>query len=572
MILIETDWDKIIKNHNHHDNLCSFFANLRVLAASRFKSRAKRDSVPAGGTSERSELPQHKTLALHLSNMKQVLLFGAGKSATVLIEYLLTNAKKENWQLALVDADLEAAQKKIGTSSYGKAISFDINNADARSSAIQNADIVISLMPPALHFLIAKDCIRHKKHLLTASYVDENMKSLKSEIETSGLLFLCEMGLDPGIDHMSAKKLIDEIHEAGGKIHSFLSHCGGLVAPESDTNPWHYKISWNPRNVVMAGKAGAIFKEHGEVKELEYKDLFAEKRYVPIPAHEVLCWYPNRDSLSYISIYGLQECATFIRTTLRHPDFIYGWKNVIELNLTNENNSYDTTSKTLSQFFKEHMEKNGFSQWLEQKLHDQFDSTKNLLAELVNLVELEQKAAEKGVEQVEEFMVVDDNGDLQQIDIDDLKVNAAATLADKMHDASLTLKQLFFLGMDDDKTFINKGNCSAADVLQFALENKLSLQPDDKDMIVMLHEIEFERAEKKYKSTSTLVLNGNDDLHTAMAKTVGLPLGIAAKLILNGTIQLTGLHIPVTKEIYEPVLAELKKQGIEFKEDTQQLV
>lgn len=511
------------------------------------------------------------SLILHLSNMKQVLLFGAGKSATVLIDYILNEAKIEKWNLIVVDADLQAAEKKIGDSPVGKALSFDIKNDESRGSVISNADIVISLMPPALHFLIAQDCIRHKKNLLTASYVDENMKSLRSDIETNGLLFLCEMGLDPGIDHMSAKKMIDEIHETGGNIHSFHSHCGGLVAPESDTNPWHYKISWNPRNIVMAGKAGAIFKEDNEIKELEYRELFADKRYVPIPGHEVLCWYPNRDSLSYIANYGLTGSATFIRTTLRHPDFIYGWKNIIDLNLTSENNKYDTTDRTLSQVFKEHLDKNGFTEWLEQKLRDQFDSTKNLLAELVNLAELEQKAAEKGVEQVEEFMVVDDDGNLQKIDIDDLKINAAATLADKMHDASLTLKQLFYLGMDDDKTLINKGNCSPADILQFALENKLSLMPGDKDMIVMLHEIEFERSGKRFKSTGTLLLQGKDDLHTAMATTVGLPLGIAAKLILNGTIKQKGLHIPISPEIYQPVLKELELNGIKFKEEVHEI-
>jgi saccharopine dehydrogenase-like NADP-dependent oxidoreductase len=504
--------------------------------------------------------------------MKKILLFGAGKSATVLIEYLLDNAQKENWYLTVVDADLQAAQNKIGSASNGKAVSFDINNAEERRSMIGDADIVISLMPPSLHLLIAKDCIREKKNLLTASYVDENMKALRPEVEANGLLFLCELGLDPGIDHMSAKKMIDDIHESNGEIYSFISHCGGLVAPESDDNPWHYKISWNPRNVITAGKAGAIFKQDGEVKELEYKDLFSEKRYVPVPGYEVLCWYPNRDSLSYINTYGLQGTETFIRTTLRHPDFMYGWKNVIDLNLTNENSKYDTDNKTLSGFFHEHMEKNGFSEWLEQKLHDQFDSTKDLLAELVNLVELEQKASEKGVEQVEEFMVVDDNGDLKHIDIDDLKVNAAATLADKMHDASLTLKQLFYLGMDDDQTVIGKGRCSAADVLQFALEKKLALRQQDKDMVVMLHEIEFKRANKTYKASSTLLQTGRDELHTAMAKTVGLPLGIAAKLILNGTIQLKGLHIPVSKEIYTPVLAELQLQGINFKEEVHELI
>jgi saccharopine dehydrogenase-like NADP-dependent oxidoreductase len=498
--------------------------------------------------------------------MNSILLFGAGKSATVLIDYLLQNAATENWQLTLVDSDPAAAQKKIGSSPFGKVLSFDVNNDEMRKAEIDRADIVISLMPPALHFLIAKDCIACKKNLLTASYMDEQMKSLQPAIEANGLLFLCEMGLDPGIDHMSAKKMIDEIHGSGGKINSFLSHCGGLVAPENDDNPWHYKISWNPRNVVNAGKAGAIFKQDGAVKELEYKELFADKRYVSIPDHGVLCWYPNRDSLSYIPVYGMQECDTFIRTTLRHPDFMYGWKNLVDLNLTNENDQYETKGKSLMSFFKEHMEKNGFSEWLEHRLSEQFDSTKNLLAELVNLVELEQKAAEKGIEQVEEFMVVDDNGDLKQIDIDDLKVNAAATLADRMHDASLTLKQLFYLGLDDDKTIIGKSHASPADVLQIALEKKLALKSGDKDMIIMFHEIEYSKEDKKYKSSASLVVKGEDDVHTAMAKTVGLPLGIAARLILNGTIQTTGLKIPIASEIYQPVLKELHQHGIHFTE------
>lgn len=503
--------------------------------------------------------------------MKQILLFGAGKSATVLIDYLLKNAEEENWQLVIVDADLNSAQKKIGDSSFGNAVSFDISDAEKRASYIVNADIVISLLPPALHFLIAKNCVQLKKNLLTASYVDEQMRSLKKEIEANDLLFLCEMGLDPGIDHMSAKKLVDEIHAEGGKINSFYSHCGGLIAPESDNNPWHYKISWNPRNVVTAGQAGAIFKQDGEIKEIEYKELFAEKRYVSIPDHEVLCWYPNRDSLSYISLYGLEECDTFIRTTLRHPDFIYGWKNVIETNLTSETQTYDTNGKTLGELFKEHMDKNGFSDWLEEKLREQFDSTKDLLAELVNLVELEKKAEEKGVESVEDFMIVDEEGDLKRIDIDDLKVNAAATLADRMHDASLTLKQLFYLGLDDKETVVNKGDCSAASLLQFALEKKLALHAGDKDLVIMQHEIEFEKENKKYKTTSTLILTGKDDVHTAMAKTVGLPLAIAAKLILNGKINLKGLHIPTSKEIYGLVLEELKLNGIFFKEKTELL-
>ncbi|HJW16553.1 MAG TPA: saccharopine dehydrogenase C-terminal domain-containing protein, partial [Flavisolibacter sp.] len=500
-------------------------------------------------------------------SMKNILLFGAGKSATVLIDYLLKNAEKEQWHLTLADANRGMSEEKIGGSIFGTAVTIDIANDEERKALINNADIVISLLPPIYHIVVAKDCIEFSKNLLTASYIDESMRSLRGNIEEKHLLFLCEMGLDPGIDHMSAKKMIDDIHEKNGKIDSFISHCGGLVAPESDNNPWHYKISWNPRNVVMAGKAGAIYKQGGEIIELNYEDLFAEKRYVNIPGNEALCWYPNRDSLSYISKYGLEETNTFIRTTLRHPDYIYGWKNIIDLKLTSEDIFYNTDKCSLYRFFREHMDKNGFSEWLENKLRDQFDLTKGLLAELVNLVELEQKAADKGVDTPDEIMMVDGKGDLQKVDIDDLKINAAATLADKMHDASLTLKQLFYLGMDDDTTLINKGECSASDVLQFALEKKLALQPGDKDLVIMLHEIEYTLDNKKFKSTASLVVTGEDDANTAMAKTVGLPLGIAAKLILNGSISEKGLLIPVDKHIYLPVLEELKQEGIFFNEE-----
>jgi len=499
--------------------------------------------------------------------MRKILVFGAGKSATVLINYLLKEAEQELWFLTVADANFELAETKVGESSYGKAVAFDISEADKRQQLIGESDLVISLLPPALHILVARDCLEFKKNLLTASYADNAMKELADEVKNNNLLFLCEMGLDPGIDHMSAKKMINEIHEAGGKIYSFLSHCGGLVAPESDDNPWRYKISWNPRNVMTAGKAGAIFKKDNNIEEWEYEKLFSEKRFVEIPGHESLCWYPNRDSLSYINTYGLNNCSTFIRTTLRHPDFLYGWKNIIDLKLTSEEIFYETDNKTLMQFFKEHFESQGFSKWLEQKMIEQFEASKKLLENLANLVEMEEEAQESGVKPIDEFMMVDEEGDLQQVDIDELKTNTAATVAFQLHEAKLTLKQLFFLGMDDDKTLINKGSCSAADILQFALEKKLSLQPGDKDLVVMLHEIEYEQDNKKYKQTASLLVTGEDDIHTAMAKTVGLPLGIAAKLILNDVIQLKGLHIPVVKEIYEPVLAELTEHNIQFKEE-----
>jgi len=440
--------------------------------------------------------------------MKKILLFGAGKSATVLIHYLLKNAVKEGWQLVVVDADLSLAESKIGDSPSGKAISFDILNEEKRRMEIEKADIVISLLPPTLHFLVAKDCLSFRKNLLTASYVDEQIKSLEKEIEKSGLLFLCEAGLDPGIDHMSAKKMLDEIFESGGKVYSFLSHCGGLVAPESDDNPWHYKISWNPRNVVMAGKNGATYKENNSITKLDYKEIFGAERLVTIPGYEMMAWYPNRDSIPYATLYELENCKTFIRTTLRHPDFIKGWRTIIELGLTNEEKCIETEGKTVAEFFNEIFEKTPY------------------------------------------------------------KTTAQFETVNKGNDI---IEQLNFLGLKDDKTRINKGLCSAADVLQFLLESRLALLPQDKDLVVMMHELEFTKDERRFKRTATMLVTGENNRETAMAKTVGLPLGICTKLILNGTLKTTGLQVPVLKEIYEPVLIELENNGICFIEKEEQL-
>lgn len=499
--------------------------------------------------------------------MKTILLFGAGKSATVLIDYLTRNADRENWKIIVADSDLQLAESKIGRSPYATAISFDIQNEVERGKYIQKSDIVISLLPPFLHIAVARDCVKYKKNLLTASYVDQDIRSLQPDIEKNNLLFLYEMGLDPGIDHMSAMKLIDEIRHKGGRITSFISHCGGLVAPESDDNPWHYKISWNPRNIIMAGKAGAHFREEGQEVKVPYDQLFTGERMVEIPDVGYLSWYANRDSLSYTSLYGLENTSTFIRTTLRHPDFMYGWKNIIELKLTDETPQYETDGKSLQQVFKEHMDKHGFGEWVNQKLSERFEETKGLLENLMKLVDAENEAESEGEKIPSSFMAADDKGNLQEVEIDEVKNRAAAYLAHKMHEANLTLKQLFFLGLDDNDTMVNKGLCSPADILQFAVEKKLALRPYDKDMIVMLHEIEFENPVAGITSSkieSSLVVKGENSLHTAMAKTVGLPLGIAAKLILNGNIKMTGLHIPTAREIYEPVLAELEVNDVAF--------
>jgi len=499
--------------------------------------------------------------------MKQILLFGAGKSATVLIEYLLREAALNDWKLIVVDQDLALAQSKIGDHKNGAAVSFNIADAEQRTEWLRKSDIVISLLPPALHGVIAESCVQENKHLLTASYVDAKILNLRSKISEKKLLFLCEMGLDPGIDHMSAMQIVHRIRKQGGTITSFSSHCGGLVAPESDDNAWHYKISWNPRNVVLAGKDGAAFKENGEIRSLQYEELFTSERMVEIPALQMLSWYPNRDSLSYIPIYSLEEASTFVRTTLRHPDFMYGWKNLIDLKLTDTVTVYEFDNDiSFAQFFKMHFDKHNFSEWVQEKMIHRFSQTKEMLEKLMQLMQAEEQAAEQGESFPEQLMMVDGKGKLSDIHVDDVKENAAAVVAHQMHEANLTLKQLFFLGMDDDTSKIPKGKYSPADILQIVLEKKLVLQQHDKDMVVMHHEIGYLLNDQEQHVTSTLVVKGEDHLHTAMAKTVGLPLGIAAKLILQDKIQVRGLQIPIIPEIYEPVLDELKTEQIIFEE------
>lgn len=499
--------------------------------------------------------------------MKTILLFGAGKSATVLIDYLIAEAPAENWHLLLVDASLELALSKTGESPYATALSFDIRESAERAAHISKADIVISLLPPHLHIEVARDCVRLKKNLLTASYMDPEIKKLETDIQEAGLFFLYEMGLDPGIDHMSAMQLINNIRAKGGEIHTFRSHCGGLVAPESDDNPWHYKISWNPRNIVLAGKAGAHYRDNGQEVNIPYEQLFNNEQLVSIPGLGTLAWYANRDSLSYTTLYGLENTRTFVRTTLRHPDFLYGWNNIIELKLTDETPAYASDGKTLRELFHEHLEKQGFGQWINRKISERLEQTRALLEKLTELDDVETAAVEAGERPSSSFMAADAKGNLVEYDTEAVKTDAAATLAHKMHEANLTLKQLFFLGLDDEQTLVNKGFCSAADILQLALEKKLVLHPDDRDMIVMLHEIGYSLKGKEKTIRSSLVVKGENNLRTAMAKTVGLPLGIAAKMVLSGIITMQGLHIPTSAGIYEPVLKELAGLGVCFEEN-----
>jgi saccharopine dehydrogenase (NADP+, L-glutamate forming) len=444
--------------------------------------------------------------------MKNIVLFGAGKSATYLIDYLLNQTLFNDWKLTVCDSNLALAQSKVGNAANAKAVSILVENDIERNALIQQADLVISLLPPQLHFVVARDCIVFNKHLLTASYVDENIKTLAREIENKGLLFLCEMGLDPGIDHMSAMRIIQAIKKKNGSITSFISHCGGLIAPESDNNPWHYKITWNPRNVILAGKNGAVYRKENKMINVPYLKIFKDCAAVNIPGLNALTWYPNRDSLSYIPLYALEEIPTFIRTTLRYPSFCRGWNKLVEIDCTSVND------------FEQIKHCKTFEEWFDVKFRPFVDDHKNWSNYLeLNVTDLYRQ----------EFR-----------------------------------NQVDFLELRSEQNLPAGFTCSA-DILQYCLESKLSMGKDDKDMIVMLHEIEYTVNGQRSTVNSSLIVKGEDSLKTAMAKTVGLPLGIAAKLILQQKIKLTGLRIPVVPEIYNPVLSELEQHGIKFNETNQ---
>jgi saccharopine dehydrogenase-like NADP-dependent oxidoreductase len=421
--------------------------------------------------------------------LKTIVLIGAGKSATVLIDYLIREAGANNWKFIIADSNRDLILSKTNNSPFAEAVQLDVTNEAQRSDLIQRAHVVISMMPPALHFLIAKDCVEYRKHLLTASYLDDKIRSLRDEINNKKLLFLCEMGLDPGIDHMSAMQLIDSIKARGGTIHSFKSHCGGLVAPESDDNPWHYKISWNPRNIVLAGQSGAVYKENNETKTVSYEHLFDVSNQIAFDGLNNLAFYPNRDSLGYIPTYKLPDAATFIRTTLRHVDFFKGWNAIVHAGLTNDAITLDPAGLT-------------FARWS---------------APILPFVNQDNKS------------------------------------------------MLEYLGLFEEIPVPGTAR-NSADILQYLVESKLKMMPADKDMIVMLHEFGYSLDSRNHSLKSCLVVKGEDSMRTAMAKTVGLPLGIAAKLILTDEIKLRGLHIPTVKDIYEPVLRELEANGIRFTE------
>jgi saccharopine dehydrogenase (NAD+, L-glutamate forming) len=441
--------------------------------------------------------------------MRKILIVGAGKSSPYLIKYLLDKSQEEELLIHITDLDTNHL-KKYQKYENCKVSPINISSEKEREEFISESDLVISMLPARFHIILAKSCLKLKRNLLTASYVSEEMKTLTNDIKNSELLFLNEMGLDPGIDHMSAKKIIDELVANGAKINSFKSYTGGLIAPESDNNKWNYKFTWNPRNVVLAGQGiPAKYIENNKYKYIPYNRLFQNTEKIKIEKYGQFEVYPNRDSLKYREIYSLNNIKTMIRGTIRKVGFSESWNMFVKLGLTNDNFKI-SNSENMS--FKEYV---------------------NCFLPYDDKLSIEEK-----LQRVLSISKGDENWEkIKEIDI--LSSNKKIPLK----------------------------NASPAQILEYILKDAWKLEKKDKDMIVMYHEFGYETSlGENEKIISTMVCKGKDDTYTAMAKTVGLPLAISSILLLNNKINLTGIHTPIDKEIYNPVLKELDANGINFEE------
>lgn len=440
--------------------------------------------------------------------MKNILILGAGKSSTVLIHYLLSKAVDTDWLVTVGDISLDAAQVKVGNHPKGNAIFFDVSDDTLRKQSINNADIVISLLPANMHFQVAKDCVQLKKHFISASYISNEMLALHADAVKAGIILLNECGLDPGIDHMSAMELIHRIQQKGGQITAFESYTGGLIAPESDDNPWNYKFTWNPRNVVLAGQGVARFLWDNRIKYIPYHKLFERYDNLTIPGFGDFEGYPNRDSLKYISLYGLDNLNTMVRGTLRKKGFCDAWNVFVQLGLTDDTYQLEDLSEMT---------------WLDY---------------IKAFIPHDSRVSPK--EKLQQYL--------------------------KLEDRKEILEKLEWLGLLDEVS-IGMNSGTPAQILQKLLEDKWKLEESDKDLCVMMHLIDYTLRGKKYLCQSSMAVVGDDSLHTAMAKTVGLPVAIAAKLVLEKKLRQTGVVLPLIQEIYKPILNELQSEyGIHFKE------
>ena len=438
--------------------------------------------------------------------MKKIFLIGAGRSTSSLVQYLLFNAENENWFVTIADQSKDLASEAANNHNNAKAIAFDVNNEEERIRLIDEADLVISMLPASMHISVAEDCVKLKKHMVTASYVSEEMNALNDAAKSAGVIIMNEIGVDPGIDHLSAMRVIDQIKEKGGDLEAFETFTGGLVAPESDNNPWNYKFTWNPRNVVLAGQGTCKFIQNKQYKYIPYHKLFRRTEVIEIEGYGKFEGYANRDSLKYREVYGLDDIPTMFRGTLRKPGFCKAWHYFVKLGVTDD--SYvmeDSENMTYRQFINSFLP------------YNQNDSVELKFKHYFNIRQ------------------------------DDVEI----------------FEKFVWLGIFEDIK-IGLKEATPAQILQHILEKKWTLAEEDKDMIVMWHRFRYKMEGVDKEIHSSMVVKGDDQKFTAMAKTVGLPVAIATKMILNETISTPGVHIPISKEIYNPILEELENYGINF--------
>ncbi len=440
--------------------------------------------------------------------MTKIVVLGAGLSATTLIQYLESVCEQENWGLSIADRDLDLVNSKI-SKPFVKALTADLSNPDHIKQLIYGSQLVVSMLPAHMHYNVAVQCLDLGIHLATASYLSDELKAISEEVAKKDLLFINECGLDPGIDHLSAMYLLDTIRSKGGEITEFESFTGGLVAPESETNPWRYKFTWNPRNVVLASQGGAVkFIHNGQYKYIPYHRVFRRTEIVEIEDYGKFEGYANRDSLKYRETYGLENVKTMYRGTFRRPGFSKAWNCLVQLGATDDSYIVDDS---------------------ENLTHRQFVNT-FLAYHPTDSVELK----------LRQYLKID------QDDVD-------------------LWEKLEYLGLFSDEK-VGVENATPAQILQAILMKKWNLGPEDRDMVVMWHKITYSLKNKQYVVESSLVTEGDDKNSTAMSKTVGLPLAIACKLLLQGKLKARSCVLPITKEFYLPILQELKDYGIVFKE------
>jgi saccharopine dehydrogenase (NADP+, L-glutamate forming) len=437
--------------------------------------------------------------------MKKILVFGAGMVSRPMIRYLLN---EPDFHVIMASRTVSKAEQMIDGHPQGAAFSLDVNDNKKVEDLVSNADIVVSLLPYMYHVKVAEMCIKHKKHMITTSYVSDAMKALDLKAKAAGILILNECGLDPGIDHMSAMRIIHEVEKNKGKVVSFRSTTGALPSHEANNNPFGYKFSWSPRGVLLASLNAAKWLENGKEISIPGEQLFENYFLQDIKGVGTFENYPNRNSVPYKGIYGLKDAATVYRGTFRMTGWCETLRNIVTLGWLSEELPKGFTGKTYG------------------------DLTRQLIG-----------AKPK----------------------DNLPIMTALYLGLKPYTA--VIKRLEWLGLFSD-TLLPKDKNTPLDYLNVLTLHKMSMGDHERDMVVMHHEFIAEYPTKEEYMTSTLVDYGIPDNDTSVARTVALPAAIAVKMILNKEINITGVHIPVIPEIYNPILDELEEMGIKFKEKT----